>query len=127
MDESRSPPASRHRWSVRLTLSALGMALIAGWVLWHTVTMSSINEVQHRVDSMKPIVTGIRLTLIALVVIAWPILISRVRRWRRLGREQVAGLDKLRWRIVMWLIVIELVLGQNLLGQMFTLMQVNRA
>ncbi len=33
----------------------------------------------------------------------------------------------LRWRIVTWLVVIELVLGQNLLGQVLAVLQGSRA
>lgn len=111
-----------HRWSVRLTLLAVIVALITGWILWYSIAASSITEVQRRVDIMHPILTGIRLTLITVLAICWPLLTRNFYRGTHRTPDEVARLHSLRWRIVIWLIVIELVLGQNLLGQFFAMM-----
>ncbi|MCG8047511.1 MAG: hypothetical protein N0E48_18095 [Candidatus Thiodiazotropha endolucinida] len=82
---------------------------------------------QNQVDALKPLLTGIRLFLIALVAMSWPFLINRLHRWGRLDEAKATALYALRWRIVTWLVVIELVLGQNLLGQVLTVLQGSRA
>ena len=117
----------RRRWFLLLTLLAFALALVAGGILWHSAEMFSINDIQTRVDAMKPFFTGIRLFLIAVVTMAWPFLTSSLRRWGRLDETRATTLLALRWRIMTWLVVIELVLGQNLLGQVSSVLQGSRA
>jgi hypothetical protein len=115
--------ANRRRGFFLLTLLAFGLALGVGGVLWYSVETSSVVAVQTRIEALKPILTGIRLSLIALVAIAWPWLANGLRRWGRLEEAQAKNLLALRWRVVTWLTVIELVLGQNLLGQLLVVFQ----
>ena len=117
----------RRRWFLLLTLLAFALALFAGGVLWHSVETSSISEIQTRVDAMKPAFTGIRLFLIALVAMAWPFLMNSLYHWGQFNEAQATTMLALRWRIVTWLVVIEGVLGQNLLGQILTVVQRSRA
>ena len=118
----RSGFALRRRWFLLLILLAVALALGTGGILWHLVETSSVGEIQSRIDAMKPVFTGLRLFLIALVAMAWPLLTSGLHRWGRIDEDQKDTLDNLHWRIVTWLVVIELVLGQNLLGQVLALL-----
>jgi hypothetical protein len=117
----------RRRWFLLLSLLAFALALFAGGILWHSVESSSISEIQTRVDAMKPAFTGSRLFLIALVALVWPFLASGLHRWGQIDKARATILLALRWRIVTWLVVIELVLGQNLLGQILAFLQEGRA
>ncbi|MCP3884947.1 MAG: hypothetical protein GY700_05645 [Propionibacteriaceae bacterium] len=119
--------ALRRRWFFLLTLLAFALTLITGSILWHSVQTSSVSEIHSRIDALKPFFTGFRLFLIALVAMTWPLLTSVLHRWERIDEGQRDTLDNLRWRVVTWLVVIELVLGQNLLGQMLALLQGGRA
>ncbi|WP_293687907.1 hypothetical protein [Thiolapillus sp.] len=112
----------RRRWFFLLTLLAFGLALGAGVILWRSVETTSVVAVQTRIDALKPVLTGFRLTIIALVAIAWPWLVNALHRWGRIDGTQAANLLAVRWRIVTWLVVIELVLGQNLLGQVLAIL-----
>jgi len=114
--------ALRRRWFFLLTLLAFGLALGAGVILWHSVETSSVVAVQTRIDALKPVLTGFRLAIIALVAIAWPWIVNAHHRWGRINETQAANLIAVRWRIVTWLVVIELVLGQNLLGQVLAVL-----
>ena len=116
----------RRRWFFLLTLLAFVLALGTGSILWHSIETSSVSEIQAQVDTFKPVFTGFRLILIALVAMAWPFVTNNLHRWRRIDKAQVTTMLALRWRIVTWLIVIELVLGQNLLGQVLALLQGSR-
>ena len=116
----------RRRWFLLLTLLAFALALVAGGILWHSVETSSVVEMQTRVDAMKPIFTGFRLFLIAVVAMAWPFVTNSLYRWGRINEAEVTMMFAMRWRIVTWLVVIELVLGQNLLGQILALLQGSR-
>ena len=117
----------RQRWFLLLTLLAFVLALVVGGGLWHSVETSSVSEIQTRIGAMKPVFTGIRLFLIAVVAIAWPFLVDGMHRWGRIDAVQASTMRALRWRVVTWLVVIEGVLGQNLLGQVFTVLQGSRA
>ena len=117
----------RRRWLFLLTLLAFGLALGAGGVLWYSVQASSVVAVQTRIEALNPILTAIRASLIALVAITWRWLMNGLHRWGRLDAAQAATLLAQRWRIVTWLVVIELVLGQNLLGQLLAALHEGRA
>jgi len=119
--------AVRRRWFFLLTLLALGLALGAGGILWYSVEASSVVAVQTWIQALNPILTAIRVSLIALVATAWPWLMNGLHRWGRLDAAQAATLLALRWRFVIWLVVIELVLGQNLLGQLMAALHEGRA
>ena len=119
----RSGVIMRRRWFVLLTLLAFALALGAGGLLWQAVETSSVSAMQTRVASLKPVFTGIRLLLIALVALAWPVVTQRLYRRGRIDAAQATTMRSLRWRLVTWLVVIELVLGQNLLGQVLALLQ----
>ena len=126
MAVSHSGVVLRRRWFLLLTLLAFVLALGVGEILWHSGETSSISEIQTRVDTMKPVFTGIRLFLIAVVAITWPFLMDGLHRWGRIDEVQASTMRALRWRIVTWFVVIELVLGQNLLGQVLSLLQGSR-
>ena len=115
------------RWFLLLTLLAFALALVAGGILWHSVETSSVVAMQTRIDALKPIFTGFRLFLIAVVAMAWPFVTSCLHHWGRIDEARVTTMLALRWRIVTWLVVIELVLGQNLLGQVLAVLQGSRA
>ena len=123
----RSGFVVRRRWFFLLTLLAFVLALVVGGGLWHSVETSSVVAIQTQVDTLKPLFTGFRLFLIALVAVAWPFVTSSLHRWGRLDEVQATTLLALRWRVVTWLVVIEGVLGQNLLGQVLAVLQGSRA
>ncbi len=115
--------AMRRRWFFLLTLLAFGLALGAGGILWLSVQTTSVVALQTRIDALKPLLMGIRISLIALLAMGWPWIVNTLERWGRLDDTQATNLLAVRWRIVTWLVVIELVLGQNLLGQVLAALQ----
>ena len=104
-----------------LALSMLAIVLAAGAsvLLWQVVELSSVVQVVARVDDLKTFATGIRLVLIGLVAALWPWLIGLANRAGRIGEQQRDDLLAQRWRLVGWLLVIELMLGQDLLARFF--------
>ena len=122
----RSGFALRRRWFLLLTLLAFALALSTGGILWHRVEMSSVVAIQTQVDAMKPLMSGIRLFMIALVAVAWPFVTGNLQRGGWINKAQATQMLVLRWRSVTWLVVIELVLGHNLLGQVLALLQGSR-
>ena len=123
MAASRNRFARRRRWFVLLTLLAFGLALGIGAFLWQSVQTSSVTALQTRIEVMKPAFTTIRFLLIGLVTLLWPALIHGLHRWGRVDEAEEAQLLSMRWRIVTWLVVIELTLGQNLLSRFMSALQ----
>ena len=122
----RSGFALRRRGFLLLTLLAFVLALGAGGLLWQSVESSSVSEVRVRIDDLKPVFDRFRLGLIAMLAMSWPFLVKRLHRWERINEAQTMTLLALRWRVITWLVVIELVLGQNLLGQVVAVWQEGR-
>ncbi len=115
--------AMRRRWFVLLTLIAFGLALCIGFYLWHAVHASSIVAIQTRIEMMKPILTTIRCLVIGLVMLSWPIITRVLHRLERIDEAGAGQLMSARWRVVTWLVVIELMLGQNLLSRFLAVLQ----
>ena len=119
--------AVRRRWFLLTSLLTVVLMLVTGGILWHSVETSSVVAMQTRINALKPVFTGFHLLLITLAAMAWPFVTSTLHRWGRINEAQATTILALRWRIMTWLVVIELVLGQNLLGQVFTVLQGSRA
>jgi hypothetical protein len=123
----RSGFAMRRRGFLLLTLLAFALALGAGGILWQSVESSSVSEVRTRIDALKPVFDSFRLGLIVMLAISWPLLVKGLHRWGRINEAQTITFLALHWRVVTWMVVIELALGQNLLGQVMAVWQEGRA
>jgi len=115
---SRRPCTVRRPWCAGLTLLALGLAAGAGAVLWMAVHTSSVMAVGARVESLQPVFTAVRLLAIVLAALLWPLVLRRLHQRGRIGQDTAVRLRTLRGRLVLWLVVIELVLGQDLPGRL---------
>ena len=125
MAESSRAISSRRRWFLGLSLLALALVLAVGALLWQAVELTSLAAVSRTIDDFKPLAGVVRLTLIGLLALFWPWLVAFAARTGNAdGRTKVHWLG-LRWRVSGWLLVIELVLGQDLLGRFLT--AINRA
>ena len=98
--------------SVLAFLAALGVGIL----LWQAVALSSLAAVAQRVSEAKPLLGAVRLGLIALLALLWPWVSDWVCK-KRHSQLSTAESNHLRWRVVGWLLVIELVIGHNLPGQ----------
>ena len=118
-----SLPMRRGRWTLALTLLAFALALAIGALLWQAVETASVVAIQGKVAAVKPVFTILRLSVIALIALLWPMLMGAFHRLGRIDDARRAELLAVRWRIVAWLVVIELMLGQKLLGYVISALQ----
>ena len=106
-----------------MSLLAFILVLAVGAYLWQAVEASSLSAVQAQIGQLKPFLITLRLLLIGLVALFWPTIMNLLYRIGRIDAEGRARLLTLRWRATAWMVVIELILGQNLLGQFFAAWQ----
>lgn len=107
----------RGRWFLTLSLIAAAAVIVVGVVLWQAVELSSLAIVSERVDRLRQLLGGLRLALIAALAVVWPWL--SLLTLRADDEATRARWMTLRWRVVGWLLVIELIIGQDLLGRFF--------
>jgi hypothetical protein len=113
----------RHRrWFLRLTILAIVLALAISTMLMQVLQISSVVAAQTIVNSYTPYLAGLRLMVIAVIAYAWPKLIQYGQHSGRVSKKRGSELESLRWRIVVWLLIIELLVGQNLIGRLLSAM-----
>ena len=110
----------RRRWCLTLSLLAAAAMIAVGAVLWQAVELSSLAAVSARVERWRPLLGGLRLALIGVLAAAWPWLLLLTSHAS--DEASQARWMSLRWRVVGWLLVIELVIGQNLLSRFVTML-----
>ena len=101
---------------------AVVLTIGCGVLLWQVVGLSSVSQVSAEIDRIKPFASAVRLALIGLAAALWTQLIRLAHRYGRVDERRREDLMAQRWRVVGWLLVIELVLGQNLLSRFAAVM-----
>ena len=117
-----SSTLSKRKGLLLLSLAATLIALITGLVLWDSIQTHSIQSIRNHLDHWQPLLTAIRWTLIGGLGLGWPQLCRWWIRARNLCHLEAQQLQMRRWRIVGWLVVIELILGQGVLIKAITMM-----
>ncbi len=107
----------RRPWFLALSLGAAIGVLAVGLALWEAVGLSSLSTVSERVAAARPFAGAVRFALIGVLALAWSRLPALWTGATGNDDRTRARWSALRWRVVGWLLVIELVLGQNLIGR----------
>lgn len=107
----------RHRWLLVLSLCA-GIAVLGiGVLLWQAMQLRSLASVSAQISRIQPYAVMVRLVAIGLLAIAWPRLATLRAGTRDPAHPVHAHWMALRWRVIGWCVLIELLLGQNLLAR----------
>jgi len=109
----------RRRGFLGLSLLAVALTIIVGVVLWQAVELFSVAQVSVQIDQIRPFASLVRFAFIGGVAALWPKLIRLVYRYGRVDEARRDDILAQRWHVVGWLLVIELVLGQDLFGRFF--------
>ena len=120
MAVSNRPPVMRRRGFLGLSLLAVALTISVGVVLWQAVELSSVSLVSAQIEQIRPFATSVRLVLISLVALMWPRLVQLAHEHGRIDEARRDALLAQRWRVVGWLLIIEMVLGQDMFGRFFT-------
>jgi len=101
-----------------LLLLALALTACIGGVLWQAVHTSSVVAVHTRIVSLQPVLTMTRVLVVVLVALLWPAAVRTLHRWGRIDGSGAVRLLSWRWRVVAWLVIVELLLAQGLAGML---------
>ncbi|MGH8472277.1 MAG: hypothetical protein ACREVJ_07470 [Gammaproteobacteria bacterium] len=118
---------SQARWKRRM----FGLALLAGFVvvtfgtglgLFFWSRSEPPAEITRRLEAAKPWFFLWRLVLFGSLIAFWPAVCRCLARWRKLTDIQRQCLRSARWQAAAWLIALELLLGQNVVGRFINLL-----
>ena len=112
-------PSMRRRWFVGLSILAVGLIFGVGALLWQAAELSSLSAISEQVARLKLFASVIRLLLIVMLAALWPWLVDLAARYGQVDTIGRSQLHALRWRVVAWLLIIELMIGQDLFGRFF--------
>lgn len=107
-------PRMRRSGLVLFTAVAVLLILLAGILLMHRLQLESVQSVRQGLREWQPVLTGVRVALILLVALGWNRLVAVLASSGILHPARAGPLTALRGRIVLWLVALELVLGQGL-------------
>lgn len=93
------------------------LAVVVGSALMYTISLSSMDHVQARVDNAASWSSLIRLVIIGSVAGLWRPIVQRLPARHRLDQRSVQDLLALRWRVVTWMLLLELLIAHNLIGR----------
>jgi len=107
-------PSMRRRWFIGLSFLAVGLIFAVGALLWQAAELTSLTTVSEQVARLTPFAGAIRLLLIGILAALWPRLVDLACRYGRVHAAERSKLYPLRWRVVVWLLIIELMIGRDL-------------
>ncbi len=112
-------PSLRRRWFVGLSLLAVALIFAMGALLWQAAELSSLSTISEQVARLKPYAGAIRILFVAVLAALWPRLVDLAFHAGGFDVTDHSQLLALRWRVVAWLLIIELMIGQDLFGRFF--------
>lgn len=97
------------------TAMAMVLAVLVGTVLMHRLQIESVQSVHQGLQAWQPVLTGVRVAVIVLVTLGWRRAVAMLAHAGMLDPARAGWLTVFRARIVLWLVGLELVLGQGAL------------
>ena len=101
------------------TLAAALLTALVGYWLMHRLQTDSVQSIQQSVDTWRLTLTLGRWAVIALVAFGWNASVEYFAKIGKINFTQTEQLQRFRWRAVTWLVILELVLGQELVVKFF--------
>lgn len=111
-----SPSLGPRRGRVLAGVATLVLAALVGAALHGMTSREHLPHLAQQVASYRATASAYRLLVLGIIAASWRHLAPQVAR--RTGRE-VQQVSALGWRGLAWAAVLELLIGQDLLGRMF--------
>ncbi len=104
---------SRRKNFLLFTTMAVLLTALVGYLLMHRLKTDSVQSVQHSIYAWRTTLTTMRWTVIAVIAFGWNHLVVWLADVKILNRNKVTWLTGLRRRAIVWLVLLEWVLGQG--------------
>ena len=114
----RTKPRATRRWFWRLCLIAAIATVAIGSLLLMLLQKSSIPALHAGIDAYHYPLTALRVAVIGTIALSWPRLIRFSEHRGTISIDRSIELASLRWRVFAWLLCIEALIGQDLIGQL---------
>ena len=88
-------------------------AILVGLLLIRQLEQNGLEAVDAKLQTAAPWLLGLRLTLMAAFIGFWPQWVAFLAKRRAWEQVRITFMTGLRWRVAIWLAVVELVLVQN--------------
>lgn len=105
----------RRSGRVFFTVVAVLLTVLAGTLLMYRLQLESVQSVRQDLQGWQSVLAGVRVAVILLVALGWNRLVAVLAHTDMLDSAREGRLTALHWRIVAWLVGLELVLGQSVL------------
>lgn len=103
---------------VATLITGILIASVAGLLFMSASTPDQLSSIQKEMNMISPIMAGVRFTVIGLTIAFWEKIILFVGKTRDWESGHVEHVLSMRWKVGLWLLTIELILGQNIIGKM---------
>ena len=100
--------------SLKLTMT-LAVFIIIGLVIIYAY--SNLASVDKFITTAKPWLLFWRMLLFLALIAGWPQCSSMYAQWAGMNKAQLDRMLEYRWRIALWLLVMEVVLSQGVLSE----------
>ena len=108
--------------TIKLLALMVGLLLISGVIMMIVFQIGGQNSVEglstlsQFLEQQKIIFTAFRLSLVIIVFWKWALLghwLARIRQW---DDELLQLFLDIKWKVLIWILIFELVINQNLIG-----------
>ena len=99
---------------LKLTL-ALAVLIMIGLVI--SYACSNLESVERLITTTKPWLLSWRMLMFLILIAGWPKWSVMYAQWAGMNKAQLDRMLAYRWRIVIWLLVMEAVLSQDILSE----------
>ncbi|MGH8644484.1 MAG: hypothetical protein ACREX4_08540 [Gammaproteobacteria bacterium] len=104
------------RWlAAGVAFLTVTLAVGLGILLWDR--SASPGAITRTLEAARPWLFLWRLALSVALIGFWPVFCQNLARWRHWTEDQLQRLLAARWTVAAWLVVLELLLGQNVVGK----------
>jgi len=114
MKASQQQGAKVFKVSLKLTM-ALAVLIIAGLMISYAYT--NLESVDKFITTTKPWLLFWRMLVFLALIAGWPQWSSMYAQWAEMNKAQLNRMLKYRWRIALWLLIMEAVLSQGILSE----------
>jgi len=100
--------------SLKLTMT-LAVLIMIGLVISYAYT--NLESVDKFITTTKPWLLFWRMLLFLALIAGWPQWSSMYVQWAGMNKAQLDSMLEYRWRIALWLLIMEVVLSQGVLSE----------